>query len=293
MEIKKGSIYAAAGSALYGLMPLVAKIFYDQGGTSLSLCLYGSLLSLPLLWVIVRYGLNESLRISRMELKKIAFLAQSNLFTQILLYTSYNYISSGTATTVHFIYPALVLAGCVILYKEEINRVQTICCVLCIVGILCFYTPEDRNNLLGLILALCSGVTNALYIIFLPRCGLGDMPLYKMRFYFNSIMAIEYMFINFAMGSFTVKLSLSAWGAVCLFSILFSVVAGSLFQQGVNLVGSQKASILSTFEPLSSIILGFIFFQEELNGKSITGISCILLAVILLTACDGKTGKKG
>ena len=60
------------------------------------------------------------------------------------------------------------------------------------------------------------------------------------------------------------------------------------FQEGVKEIGSQRASILSTFEPITSIVVGILIFSESFGVKTVTGIIMILTAVVLLTAFDKK-----
>ena len=66
--------------------------------------------------------------------------------------------------------------------------------------------------------------------------------------------------------------------------VLGTVLALALFQKGLFLCGDVKASLLSSFEPLTGIVIGMIAFQERLNAKEMAGVSAIILATILLVA---------
>jgi len=41
-----------------------------------------------------------------------------------------------------------------------------------------------------------------------------------------------------------------------------------LFQIGVGIIGSQKSGILSTFEPITSSVIGILVFNEPFGIKS-------------------------
>ena len=54
------------------------------------------------------------------------------------------------------------------------------------------------------------------------------------------------------------------------------VVACVLFQLGIAMTGAQKTAILSTFEPLTSIVLGVVCFGEAVGIKTGIGVAFIL-----------------
>jgi len=53
-------------------------------------------------------------------------------------------------------------------------------------------------------------------------------------------------------------------------------------------VGPTNASVLSTFEPVTTVILAFLFLGEEIGPMRITGGALILMAVILLAKSEFK-----
>lgn len=49
------------------------------------------------------------------------------------------------------------------------------------------------------------------------------------------------------------------------------------------MTGAQKTAILSTFEPLTSIVLGVVCFGEAVGIKTGIGVAFILASVISIT----------
>jgi len=70
--------------------------------------------------------------------------------------------------------------------------------------------------------------------------------------------------------------------ALLLFSLVISIGAVYSFQRGLNIIGAQSTSILSTTEPITSVIIGILVFNEPVTFKIILGIAAIILSVILL-----------
>ena len=49
-----------------------------------------------------------------------------------------------------------------------------------------------------------------------------------------------------------------------------------------------KASLLSTFEPLTGVVIGILVFHEALTVRIAAGIVLILLAAVLLVVSPGE-----
>lgn len=50
------------------------------------------------------------------------------------------------------------------------------------------------------------------------------------------------------------------------------------------MIGPQMVSMVSTFEPLTSVLVGALVFREAMSYRSMVGVVCILAAVVLLAA---------
>jgi len=63
------------------------------------------------------------------------------------------------------------------------------------------------------------------------------------------------------------------------------------FFAGLERVGPTNASVLSTFEPVTTVILAFLFLEEEIGPMRVMGGILILVAVILLAKSEFKERK--
>ena len=62
----------------------------------------------------------------------------------------------------------------------------------------------------------------------------------------------------------------------------------SLFQLGIRYTGAVAAAILSTLEPITSVILGVLVLGELFTTRKIAGCVCILFSVVLIAAAGKK-----
>ena len=65
-----------------------------------------------------------------------------------------------------------------------------------------------------------------------------------------------------------------------------------LFQKGTLLIGPQRAAILSTFEPITNLVIGILVFDEQLSLRSAAGVTRILAAVLLIALSDLHTNQQ-
>ncbi len=79
-------------------------------------------------------------------------------------------------------------------------------------------------------------------------------------------------------------ISWQGWTAEIMLVLFCTVFALILFQRGLFLCGEIKASLLSIFEPITSVVVGIFVFDENITLKITLGIAAVLLSTILLVA---------
>lgn len=279
----KGHVLVILSAVLFGFNPLIAKTVYANGGNFVKLTFLRLFLGTPCLFLIQRATSRASFSLPGSERKKLLLCSFGYALTPVFLLSSYYYISSGMATTIHFIYPVLVLLACAIFFRERISAVKGGSCALCMCGILCFYTPGAMGNASGIALAFISGITYAFYIVYLSKSGLQSLPPYLLGFYLSAFGSIEVAILLLFTRNLAFPFTPLGWCLSIVYAVV-SVVATLTFQVGTKYVGPQNASLLSTFEPLTSVIVGVLVFHETIGGRSFIGVLSILLAIALLAA---------
>ena len=270
-------------AVFFGLVPLFVTTIKTGGGNALSCAFYRFCFSLPALWIMIRRK-NISLAITWCQLVKIAVVTVFGYGgTAILLFISYNYIPTGMTTTIHFVYPVFTILGCIIFFKEKIIPKKIFCVILSMTGILLFYNGDSGSgNLLGMGLAFMSGITYAFYIVFLGKTDLQEIPTFKLIFHMNWVAAVMFFIASVAAGDFTLNLTAKAWIIAWVFATCTSLIAVYGFQLGVKYIGSENSAILSTFEPITSMVVGILLYNEIFSFRGIAGAVCILISTIIV-----------
>ena len=274
---------------LFGIAPTILKLTYNNNNSSLNAVFLRSLVVLPFLFAPLHY---KKLQIipAREELKLIVSKAGLGLgVTGILLSASYIFIPVGIATVLHFAYPAVVALLGWTLYKEKLNPSKVIALVLCIIGIGLFFEPAGNLDIRGIILALLSGCTFAYYVQSLSKTKLKEMNLFRLTFYTNCMSTLVSGVAAGVSGTINFRLSMGTWLLLILGGIMVSLLGTTLFQLGVRSLGSLTASILSTLEPITSVVISILVLGETLTYAKWGGCIVILISVIYISLAE--TGK--
>ena len=252
----KGILTTVISAVFFGCIPFFVKTICAGGGNTLAAAFYRFFLSLPVLYLYLKaHGV--SMKMSKEDLAKTVLVTVFGYGgTAVLLFSSYDFIPSGMSTTIHFMYPVFTILGCMIFLKDKVSPMKLLCVALCFGGVLLFYNEESSGSLIGMALAFLSGITYAFYTIYLGRSGLQKIE--------------------------TLKLTPLAWGTALVFASATSLIGVLGYQTGVKYIGPQNAAILSTFEPITSVIIGILVYRESFSVRTLLGCLCILSAVVIV-----------
>lgn len=281
MVKNKGKICLFISAFIYGLAPILAKVTYEGGANGITLTFLRAGLCVPLLYIIMKAD-KKSLRLTRRELKSVLILGVfGGAVPIVLLYLSYNYISTGLATTLHFIYPLVIVIASSFLFHEKMTRMKLIAVILVTIGIFLFVDISHAADSAGIILALLSGVFYSFYVIYIERSGLENMDYVKLTFYHLLIMSISTLIFGMIVHGISFDLSPKAWVYAILISLLVTLFAIPLFQAGVRYEGASTAGIMSTIEPITSVALGAVFLDEIIGSVQMLGGLMIVAGVMI------------
>ena len=284
----KGYLATIVSAIIFGLSPLISALIYADGNSSVSLSFFRAAFAVPMLLVVLILK-KEKLSITLSQAWRIAVIALFGVFlTPTLLLSSYRYLTGGTATVLHFVYPAAVMLGGALVFREKLKWSNLLCLLLCTGGIALFYSPAEPLNLTGAALALGSGVAYACYVLALSKLKLGQMSRLKLSMYMFLFGAVMLLPFSLAVSEFTVPSNPKTWALCALFSLLVCVLASVLFQVGTKLLGGAKASILSTFEPITSLVVGFLVFSEIPSVVALLGAVLVIASSVLIAYFDMK-----
>lgn len=287
MKRTHGIIYALLSSAAFGLMPIFAKIAYSNSSNPLTVLSLRFLCAALILFIyFIITGVNFQLsRRQTVRLILVGVLGYTS--TGITLFFSYSYISVGLATTMHFIYPALVIVLNYVFYKEPFTKQNVAALLISVIGVyILIGTKVESIHPVGTALALLSGVTYAASVIGMNHPELKELDNRVTVFYFSLSSGCTLILLTILTNNFSLKLNISYVLSIVGISFISTIVSIVLFIKALKIIGSTSTSILGTFEPIVSIIMGILLFGENITIQIILGTILILSSVMLLAKKD-------
>ncbi len=273
----------------YGLNPLFAMPLIGAGVA------IGSILFFRYGFAVLMLGLflmlkRESFRITLRQAGVLLVLGLLYTSSSLLLFEAYNYIASGLATTLVFLYPVLVaiimvFLGVVPSWPVWLSIGVTFLGVL----IMTYSDGPQTTSLLGVLLSIGSALVYALFIVIINRSkiikGISNTLLTFYTLVVGSIVFITWVSVA------GVHLTAGIQGPVAWLSLLGlalfpTIISTATLAVATRNIGATKASVLGVFEPITAILVGTLAFGEALTPNILIGILLSVAAVtfmILLT----------
>lgn len=277
----KGKLFLVLSAFFYGILPVFASVAYRGGINGVTLSFLRSFISVPVLYAMIRAD-KKSLHLTRKQLCDVIKLSViGGALPIVLLYLSYNFISTGLATTLHFVYPLVIVLLSAIIYREKMSRI-TLCAVLLVtIGIFMFTDLNVNASKTGIIFALLSGIFYSFYVIYIDRSGLDRMDYIVLTFYIMLIMSVAIFIFGVVVGGISFDFKPISWSMATIVSLVTTLGATPLLQMGIRYEGASTAGIISSVEPITTIVLGAVFLGEIIGTGQIIGGSLILFGVFL------------
>lgn len=225
----------------------------------------------------------QSFKVTRGELVTLTYLAFISDGSALFLIDGYNYMSSGVATTLHFMYP-VVTALIMMAFYHEARKVSTCLAIVMAVGgvAVLSWDGSGQTELIGVIIVLISAVCYALYIIRVNRSRAATMSGAKLVFYVMFIGALIFGAEALRQGEFKLietplqLIDLTALAIVC------TTVTNVCLVLAVKRIGSTMTAVIGALEPLTAVVIGCMVFGEPLTWQVILGIVLIIPAVVII-----------
>lgn len=292
MHSVKGLFYALISSATFGLIPLFAIPAMQAGVAVNTVVFYRFFLSALIMGIIMLLR-RTSLKITLQEYKTICWLSIFYGATSLLLTLSYLYIPSGTATTIHFLYPVLVTLIMILMFKERGNLPVYFATILAICGVGLLGNADDSGvfNTTGLTLALITVCTYATYIVGVQKSEVKHMDGLKMTFFVLANCACIFL-VNVLVqdGGISPIPDATTGINLLMLALIPTLISNLTLILAVQHVGSTTTAILGCMEPMTAVAMGVLFLGETCNHMQLAGIGIILISVTLVIIGRKKKG---
>ena len=206
--------------------------------------------------------------------------------SSLFLFEAYNYIASGLATTLVFLYPVLV--AIIMVFLRVVPSWPVWLSIAATFGGVLIMTQggsSEAANPVGVVLSLASALVYALFIVIINRSKtIASISNTLLTFY--TLVVGTFVFFGKIVFSDTILaggITTSAhWLNLIGLALLPTIVSTATLAIATRNIGATKASVLGVFEPVTAILVGTVVFGEPLTTSIIIGISIAIVAVTFM-----------
>ena len=287
-----GPLLCLASAAAFGAMGIFGKLAYEEGATVGILLSARFVLAAVLFWIlVVATGAAGRLRaISRRDLGIALALGAVGYSAQAGAYfAALERLDASLLSLLLYTFPAMVTVAAIVLGRERANRRTAAALVLASAGLTLVLAGAGAGALdpLGTLLGISAAVIYSAYILTSASIAGRVGPLVLSALVCTGA-AATLTVAGVAGGDMHLgSVSTAGFGWFAGIAVVSTVAAVSLFFAGLKRVGPTTASILSTAEPVTTVVLAFLVFGESLGPVQRAGGALVLAAVFVLSASAG------
>ncbi|MGN6229602.1 MAG: DMT family transporter [Trinickia sp.] len=284
----RGALLVALSAASFGAMPIFGRYAYAGGTDVLGLLTLRFLIGGTLLAALarrrgVRWPRGRTLA-GIVAMGTLGYVGQSLSYFIALLHAE-----ASLVALLLYLYPAFVTVLAALWLGERLTRVKAAALVLCLAGS-ALMVGGGHGDSLGIGLALASAVIYSLYIVAGARITRGVDPLATTAIVCLSAGAVfsgVSIVRTLAGAPPHLPATPSAWAALVAIALVSTVTAMLAFFAGLTRLGAARTSMLSTLEPVVTVLLAAILLGERLMPLQWLGGVAVLAAVLWLVRAGG------
>ena len=269
----------------YGLNPLFAKPLMNAGASTEAILLFRYGIAVILLGAYLLLK-KENFRITLKQAGVLLSLGLLYTASSTFLFEAYKYIASGLATTLVFLFPAMVAIIMVFLkvvpsWPVWLSIAATFAGVMIMTG----GTGTETVNPIGVWFSIASAFVYALFIVIINKSKvISSIPNSLLTFY--ALLTGTFFFIGRCLFSGADLMAGidggMAWCNLIGLAVLPTIVSTASLAVATRNIGATKASVLGVFEPITAILVGTLVFGEALTPNIIAGILISIVAVTFM-----------
>jgi drug/metabolite transporter (DMT)-like permease len=279
-----GILLIAISAASFGTLAIFGRYAYEDGMDTFTVLFIRFGVSAVFMTVILLF--RKERFPSRQILWQLIGMGALGYVGQSFLYlTAIKYASAGLVALLLYLYPMFVFILSVFILHEKATSVKLIALVLALIGSALTVDPNG-GQIIGALMAIAAALIYSVYIIVGTNVMKHVSAVQSSAIIFASAGAV-YGVLTLLNGAH-LPASDSGWLAMLGIIVFSTIIPVVTFLAGLEIIGPTNAAMLSTLEPVVTVLLAAWLFGEILMPIVMLGGGLILIAVILLTRSELK-----
>ena len=274
-----GILLIAISAASFGTLAIFVRFLYADGLDTFTM-LFLRFGIAALMMAVILLARREKFPRGKILLQLIGMGALGYVGQSFSYLTAIQYASAGLVALLLYLYPMFVFVLSVVILRERITWIKVAALVLALTGTALTVDPAG-GQLQGILLAICAALIYSVYIIVGTNVMKHVSAVQSSLVIFASAGAVYGTLM--AVNGIHLPASGSGWLGIAGIVLIATVIPVVTFLAGLERIGPTNAAMLSTLEPVITVLLATWIFDERLNPIVMFGGTLILFAVILLT----------
>jgi drug/metabolite transporter (DMT)-like permease len=273
-----GALLIALSAASFGAMAIFARIAYGSGANVSGVLLIRFSLAGGLLLLLLRLS-GRRLPRGRPLLVCAAMGGIGYVGQALAYFSALQHASAGLVALLLYLYPVLVGLLAALFLGEAMTWRKAALLALSFVGSV-LTIGAGGGSLQGILLGIACALIYSLYILVGGRY-LGGVDAIGS----STVVCLSAAAVMGALGGLMpprLPSGAGGWAAVAGIALISTVVAIWAFLAGMQRLGAGRAAILSTLEPVVTVLLAALCLQEPLLPLQLAGGALILAAAVLV-----------
>lgn len=200
------------------------------------------------------------------------------------------YVPAGLATITLYTYPVYVYVVSAALLDERPTGAKIVALLLALAGIgLIVRLDTTGADPLGLAIVSLAATTYAAYTVG-SRVAVETIDADQLATAAMATTGACTLGYGLVAGTLSVPTATDQWAIILGLVVLGTVLPLLLFVNGLRFVEASRASVVTTAEPVVTVILGVVVLGERLTPGILAGGALVLTGVLLIQS-DGLTGR--
>ncbi len=278
-----GAFLIVLAASCYASVALMGKWFISQGmnmSSTLAIRFGGAMI---ILWLIVIFRQKKvKNRVGPSVLSFFADTAQTLLF-----FGAVARVGVSMAALIYYTFPFFVFLLQKFVCKQPASGRQWAALAISLVGGVLAISPFDQSvvidnaYLIGVAVGLGGAVAYSCFLVFgsmyTSAC---DAITCGAQFTTGTFLGL--MVFSLSNGGFVLPETFFQWCGSLYVVVIGTVIPLVCLMKGINLIGANKASLLFTVEPIVTILLAVMIFNERFTFVQVIGCAIILSATVYM-----------
>ena len=296
MTPMRGALLCLVSAATFGTLGIFGTLASDAGATVASTLLVRFAIAASVFAVVLRLGggwarlrrLPRRVVLTGLGLGAAGYSLQSGLY-----FAAIERLDVSIVALLLYTYPVFVTVAAIALGRAAPSLRTGVALAIASAGLVLVLLAAGTGafDVAGALLALGAALTYTMYILVSDRV-VGKVDPFALALLVLTGATASFAVTGVVTGSLDFNLSAEAWLWLVLLALVSTVVAVSAFFAGLRRVGPSDAAILSTFEPVVTVVLAFFVLGERLTPPQLAGGGLVLAAVVLLQLPAGRRRRR-